>query len=245
MKKVVIIGATSAIAHQTAILFAKKKYSISLCGRNLERLETVKSDIISRHKTEIFIKEFDVCDFNNMRSNIDSIINQLAGIDILLIAHGLLPDQTESQNSVEKIIKNMNVNANSVMAICSIVAEKMEEQGNGTIAVISSVAGDRGRQSNYIYGSAKAAVSSFLQGLRNRLYHKGVHVLTIKPGFVDTPMTAHLEKNFLFAQADSVAKGIMEAIEAKKDVVYLPKFWALIMWIVKHIPESIFKKLKM
>jgi short-subunit dehydrogenase len=230
MKKVVIIGATSAIA---------------LCGRNLERLETVKADIISRYKTEILIKEFDVCDFNNMRSNIDSIINQFSGIDILLIAHGLLPDQAESQNSVEKIIENMNVNANSVMAICSIVAEKMEEQGNGTIAVISSVAGDRGRQSNYIYGSAKAAVSSFLQGLRNRLYHNGVHVLTIKPGFVDTPMTAHLEKNFLFAKADSIAQGIMEAIEAKKDVVYLPKFWALIMWIVKHIPESIFKKLKM
>ncbi len=245
MKKVVIIGATSAIAHQAAILFAKKKFKLAICGRNLERLETVKADILSRYETEVSAHVFDVCNFDAQRNELNSIIQKLGGIDILLIAHGLLPDQEAAMNTTENIIENMNVNATSVMTLSSIVAEKMESQGSGTIAVISSVAGDRGRQSNYIYGSAKAAVSSYLQGLRNRLYHKGVHVITVKPGFVDTPMTAHLEKNFLFAQADSVAKGIVEGIEAKKDVVYLPKFWALIMWIVKHIPETIFKKLKM
>ncbi len=245
MKKVVIIGATSAIAHQAGILYAKKKCKLALCGRNLERLETVKVDINSRYNTEIITKNFDVCNFENQKAELESIIEELGGIDILLVAHGLLPEQELAMNSTEKIIENMNVNATSVMTICSIVAEKMEAQGNGVIAVISSVAGDRGRQSNYIYGSAKAAVSSYLQGLRNRLYHKGVHVMTIKPGFVDTPMTAHLEKNFLFAQPDSIAKGILEGIEAKKDIVYLPKFWALIMWVVKHVPESIFKKLKM
>ncbi len=245
MKKVVIIGATSAIAHQTAILFAKKKYRIALCGRNLSRLETVKADIYNRFQTEIFTKEFDVCNFSTQQVDLNSIITELGGIDILLIAHGLLPDQSDSQNSIDKIIENMNVNATSVMTISGIIAEKMEKKGHGTIAVISSVAGDRGRQSNYIYGSAKAAISSYLQGLRNRLYHKGVQVVTIKPGFVDTPMTSHLEKNFLFAQPDSVAKGIFEAIESKKDVVYLPGFWAFIMWVVKHIPETIFKKMKM
>jgi len=125
------------------------------------------------------------------------------------------------------------------------MAEIMEEQGHGTIAVISSVAGDRGRMSNYVYGAAKGAVSTFLQGLRNRMSHKGVHVLTIKPGFVDTPMTKDVDKNFLFASAKQVGNGIYNAIESKKDVVYLPPFWKLIMMIIKLVPESIFKKLKM
>jgi short-subunit dehydrogenase len=121
----------------------------------------------------------------------------------------------------------------------------MEAQGSGSIAVISSVAGDRGRQSNYVYGAAKGLVTRFLQGLRNRLAKKGVQVLTIKPGFVDTPMTAAFKKGALWAQPDDVARGILAAIENGKNEVYLPGFWWLIMAIIRHIPEPIFKKLSL
>jgi short-subunit dehydrogenase len=121
----------------------------------------------------------------------------------------------------------------------------MEPRGQGTIAVISSVAGDRGRQSNYVYGAAKGMVTRFLQGLRNRLARKGVQVLTIKPGFVDTPMTAAFPKGLLWAKPESVAQGIVAAVDRKKDVVYLPGFWCLIMMIIRHIPEFIFKKLSL
>ena len=127
----------------------------------------------------------------------------------------------------------------------TILANYFEEKKDGCIAVISSVAGDRGRQSNYLYGSAKGAVSIFLQGLRNRLSKSNVHILTIKPGLVDSPMTAHLPKNFLYSKPAVIANGIYSAIENKKDIVYLPKFWWLILTILKLIPESIFKKLSL
>jgi short-subunit dehydrogenase len=125
------------------------------------------------------------------------------------------------------------------------LANLMEAQGSGTIAVISSVAGDRGRQSNYVYGAAKGMVTRFLQGLRNRLAKRGVQVLTIKPGFVDTPMTAAFKKGALWAQPDAVARGIVAAVDAGKDEVYLPGFWRLIMAIIRHIPEPIFKRLSL
>jgi short-subunit dehydrogenase len=125
------------------------------------------------------------------------------------------------------------------------IADFFEKQKHGVITVISSVAGDRGRQSNYIYGSAKAGLSVYLDGLRNRLYSAGVAVVTIKPGFVDTPMTAHLKKGFLFASPEKVARDILRAIEKRKCVVYTPWFWRWIMFVIKSIPETIFRKLKL
>jgi short-subunit dehydrogenase len=127
----------------------------------------------------------------------------------------------------------------------SILANYFEKRGEGTLAAISSVAGDRGRQSNYVYGTAKAAVNAYLQGLRNRLYSKGVHVLTIKPGFVDTPMTAHLKQGPLFASVDQVARDIVKAIEKKKCIIYTPWFWRWIMLVIRLIPESLFRRLKL
>jgi decaprenylphospho-beta-D-erythro-pentofuranosid-2-ulose 2-reductase len=124
-----------------------------------------------------------------------------------------------------------------------LLAKQLEQQGHGCIAVISSVAGDRGRQSNYVYGTAKGALSIFLQGLRNRLGKTGVQVLTIKPGFVDSPMTKDFDKGLLWVKPAMIAQGILRAIEKKKEVVYLPFFWRYIMLIIKMIPEKIFKRL--
>ena len=136
-------------------------------------------------------------------------------------------------------------NGTSVVSLMTAAANRFEAQGHGAIAVISSVAGDRGRQSNYVYGSAKALVSAFASGLRQRLAKKGISVTTIKPGFVDTPMTAAFKKGPLWAKPDQVAKDIVVAIDQGKTVVYTPGFWRLIMLIIKHIPEFIFVKLKL
>ena len=145
--------------------------------------------------------------------------------------------------SVDQTLKEINTNGLSVIALATLLGEKLAGQGSGSLAVISSVAGDRGRQSNYVYGAAKGMVSLFLQGLRNRVAKQGIQVLTIKPGFVDTPMTAAFSKGALWAKPDDIARGIVRAVDRKSDEVYLPGFWWVIMTIIRHIPERRFKKL--
>jgi decaprenylphospho-beta-D-erythro-pentofuranosid-2-ulose 2-reductase len=177
---------------------------------------------------------------------LDTAARQLGGIDIVLIAHGTLSDQAQCQTSVDALRHEFDVNAVSTMALLTLLANRLEAQRHGTLAVISSVAGDRGRQSNYAYGSAKAAVTAFLAGLRQRLAKANVDVLTIKPGFVDTPMTAGIaNKGALWAQPDAIAAGIVKAIERRRNIVYLPWFWRWIMLVIRHIPEPLFKKLKL
>jgi len=156
-----------------------------------------------------------------------------------------LPDQRECERSVAKTLEAFQTNAISTIALLTEIANRFEARGRGVIAVISSVAGDRGRQSNYVYGAAKGAVNIFTQGLRNRLAKKGVAVVTIKPGFVDTPMTAHLPKNALFASPEYVGARIFKAIERREDVVYVPWFWFFIMTLIRHVPERIFKRLNL
>lgn len=162
-----------------------------------------------------------------------------------MIAYGTLSDQKACENNVEMTLQELNINALSVIALLTRLAPYFEAQGEGCIAVISSVAGDRGRQSNYVYGTAKGALSIFLQGLRNRLHKSGVQVLTIKPGFVDTPMTAEFPKGPLWASPEKVALDIEKAIENKCNVLYTPSFWFLIMAIIRNVPESIFKRLSL
>lgn len=170
----------------------------------------------------------------------------LGGLDVLLVAHGSLPDQKACERSVHVTLDELHTNALSVISLVTLAANLFQTAGHGTIAVISSVAGDRGRQSNYIYGTAKGMVSLFLEGLRNRLSRSGVRVVTIKPGFVDTPMTAHLEKKGpLWAQPQAIARGIARAVNGQRDVVYLPGIWRWIMLIIRHIPEPIFKRMSL
>ena len=245
MKKILIIGATSAIAEACAKIYAQRGIKLYLLARNEERLESMSKDLALRGSDSVQHAIFDANQFENHSTVIDSAIKALEGIDIALIAHGTLPDQQKCQQNFGETLQELNTNAISTISLLTHLANIFEQQGHGTIAVISSPAGDRGRQSNYVYGSAKAAVSVFLQGLRNRLFKVGVNVLTIKPGFVDTPMTATFKKGLLWAQADTVAEGIVSAIDKGKQQVYLPWFWRFIMLIILHIPETIFKRLKL
>lgn len=199
-------------------------------------------DLTVRGAKEVIIDHLDVDYFDQHELVIKKAIERLKTIDIVLIAHGVLEDQKKLEQDVHLTLKNFNTNALSVISLLTLLANHFETQQQGTIAVITSVAGDRGRQSNYVYGASKALLSSFLQGLRNRLFFANVNVLDIKPGFVDTPMVAHLKKNGLWAQPVDVAKDIVKAISNKKNVLYTPFFWRYIMLIIKSIPESIFKR---
>lgn len=245
MKKVLIIGATSAIAQECARLFASEGNQIFLVGRNKEKLLAVSSDLNARYQIQTDFFTADLNNFDMHERIIKDAVMALGEIDIVLIAHGSLGIQKDCTHDFKLVLHEINTNFLSAVSLLGIIANIMEKQGHGTIAVISSVAGDRGRQSNYIYGSSKGALSIFLQGLRNRLYPCGVNVITIKPGFVDTPMTDGMKKGILFTNPETIAKGILTAIKKRKDIVYLPYFWRWIMTVINLIPESIFKKLKL
>ena len=245
MAKVLIIGATSAIAHETAKCFAKDGANLFLVARSAEKLAIVADDLKVWGAKSIETVVQDLNELELHEQLLEQANSTLGGIDILLIAHGTLGDQQKCQLSVAETMRELSTNALSVISLLTIAANYFEQQRRGTIAVISSVAGDRGRKSNYVYGTAKAAVTAFLQGLRNRLSSSGVTVLTIKPGFVATPMTAAVKQGPLFASSATVGKGIYTAIQRHKDVVYLPAFWRLIMLVVKIIPEPLFKRLSL
>lgn len=245
MRKVMIVGATSAMARETARLFAASGDRLFLVGRNAERLQAVADDLKVRGSSEVPTAVADLDDVSRHPELVDAAAEAMGGLDTVLVAHGVLGDQRQAEATYDATEASLRTNFLSVVSLLTPVANRFEAQGHGTIAVISSVAGDRGRQSNYVYGTAKAGLSTFLSGLRNRLHRKGVRVVDIRPGFVDTPMTAHLPKGPLFVKPDVVARGIHRAIERGADVVYLPRFWAMIMLIIRMIPESIFKRLKL
>lgn len=244
-KNILIIGATSAIAEAAARRFSAQGSSLYLLARNQERLESLANDLRVRGASNVGFSAFDANDYDQHKALIDAAVAALGGLDVVLVAHGSLSDQAVCEQDVGVLLKEFSTNCLSVLSLLTLLANTLEMQGHGTVAVISSVAGDRGRQSNYVYGTAKGALTIFLQGLRNRLAAKGVHVVTIKPGFVDTPMTAAFPKGALWAKPEKVAADIDHAIASKRDVVYSPWFWFFIMMIIRHIPEKIFKRLKL
>lgn len=242
MKKILVIGATSAIAEATVRIWAQRGNELFLVARNEERLNLVTKDLKVRGAPKVHSYCMDANDFDQHLPMLDIAYEALGAIDIVLIAHGTLSKQKECEQSVELTMQEIKTNALSVVALLTHLANRFERQGNGTIAVISSVAGDRGRASNYVYGSAKAMVTAFTSGLRQRLHNSNVAVVSIKPGFIDTPMTASFKKGLLWANPSNVAIEIMKAIDKRKDEVYVPAFWWAVMTVIKAIPETLFKR---
>ncbi|MDY7551996.1 SDR family oxidoreductase [Pseudomonas veronii] len=244
MKRVLIIGATSAIASACARIWVEEGSQFFLVGRNAEKLEQCAADLTVRGATAVNVHCMDATDFAAHGVMLESCTAMMRQIDIALIAHGTLPDQNACEQDVGTALAELANNGTSVIALLTLLANQFETQRCGTLAVISSVAGDRGRPSNYLYGTAKAAVSTFCEGLRARMFKVGVHVITIKPGFVDTPMTQGLAlPTALVAKPEQVAKLIVEGINKKKNTIYVPGFWRFIMMIIRSIPVVIFKRI--
>lgn len=244
-KRTLIVGATSVIAEMTARLSAARGDALYLLARDAQRVQAIADDLRVRGASNVHIGILDVADFAAHAYAIERAYVTLGGLDIVLIAHGTLPEQARGDNDINYTLHEFAINGTATIALALRVAQRLEAQGSGTLAVISSVAGDRGRANNYLYGSAKAAVSTYLSGLRQRLHARGVNVLTIKPGFVDTPMTTAFKKNVLWAKPDQVASGIMRAIKRRRSIVYLPWFWRPIMFIIRCIPESLFRRIRL
>lgn len=245
MRRVLIIGATSAIAEATARLLAERGDALYLVGRRPAALAAIAADLRIRGASQVATDTLDANDLPAHEQLLARADATLQGMDTIFIAHGTLSDQRACERSAELTVHELTTNGISTVALLTHVAQLFEGRRRGTIAVISSVAGDRGRQSNYVYGSAKALVSTFLSGMRQRLSKSGVAVITIKPGFVDTPMTAALPKSPLWARPDKVAAAIVRAIDTSAAVAYVPGFWRLIMLIIRAIPESIFRRLRL
>lgn len=243
MNRVLIVGATSAIAEAVAREFAQSGNALFLAGRREPQLRAIADDLRVRGASHVGVAVVDANDTAAHAGLIEQAAQAMGGLDVALIAHGTLSDQAACQQLVDLMVSEFQTNALSAMALCTVLANRFEAQRSGTIAVISSVAGDRGRASNYVYGAAKAAVTAFTSGLRARLNPAGVNVLTIKPGFVDTPMTAAFKKGPLWATPAQVGAAIHGAILARKAVLYVPWFWWGIMQIIKNVPEAIFRKL--
>lgn len=245
MKKVLIVGALSAIAQETARCFASAGARIYLIARDEKKLETCAADLRARGASFVAAAAADLDLVEHHEGLVSQAERSLEGLDAVLIAYGFLPDQELSLSDFKLVQRTFQTNALSAISWSMLTAARFEAQRGGVLAVIGSVAGDRGRYKNHVYSAAKSAIAVYLQGLRARLSRAGVCVLTIKPGFVDTPMTAGLKKNKLFADAPSVGRSIYRAMVARKDIAYVPWFWRWIMFIVCSIPEVFFKRLKL
>ncbi|MBP7125934.1 SDR family oxidoreductase [Myxococcota bacterium] len=244
MSRILVFGCTSAIAIEAARIWASRKERLFLVARDPRKLEALAGDLRTRGAAQVETLVMDALDFDRHPSLLETAEQALGGpVNQVLLAHGVLSDEARGREDFAVAERDLRVNFLSVVSILTPIANAFEARKHGVIAVIGSVAGDRGRQSNYLYGTSKAAVATFLQGLRNRLWRSGVAVVTIKPGFVDTPMTAHLRKSPLFASPQKVGKGIVRAMDRRKDVVYLPPFWKPILLGVIHVPEGLFKKM--
>jgi decaprenylphospho-beta-D-erythro-pentofuranosid-2-ulose 2-reductase len=245
---ILIYGATSRIAHECARLWARQGCRILLLGRDRERLAGVAADlrVLSTSPASITADVLDLADEAAIRPRIAQADQAAGGFDIALIAHGSLPEQGGAQSDAGRLRLAVEVNAVSVAQLCEAIAPLFEARGRGALAVIGSVAGDRGRQSNYIYGASKGFVERYCQGLRNRLHQAGVRVVLVKPGPTDTPMTQGMAaRPGRLADPGDVAADIVSGIAHGRNVVYTPGIWRWIMTVIRWIPEAVFVRLKL
>ncbi|MBU3679320.1 MAG: SDR family NAD(P)-dependent oxidoreductase [Candidatus Kapabacteria bacterium] len=240
---IVIIGATSGIAQGVARHYAQRGWNIYLVARNTDALAAIQSDLLARGAMKVESMAADLRDVSRHDEVVKGAQQFSETIGVVLIAHGILRNQLEIDYDADEMLQVWNVNATSSISLLHRFGVAMETQRSGTIAIISSVAGDRGRRSLYTYGSTKAAVSHFVAGMRGRYKPLGINVLDIKPGPVDTPMMTG-RTLMLGATVETVAKDIVAAIDKRKGVLYTPWFWRVIMRIVRMIPEPIFLKIK-
>jgi len=245
MNKVLLIGATSAIAQEVAKMYAARGCQLFLLGRDAQKLDIMAADLRVRGAPQVAYACADLADSAHHAALWQQANSALNGVDIVVIAYGTLSDQAACEQDVALTLQEIQVNFVSITAWLTLLANEFAARKQGKIAVISSVAGDRGRQSNYVYGAAKGGLSIFVQGLRNRLYADNVQVLTVKPGFTDTPMTAHLPKNFLFVKPGKVAADLVHGLDNGKHEIYTPWFWRWILWMINAIPEFIFVRMKL
>ncbi len=240
---VLIFGATSDVAKELARQYSQQNANVTLLGIETQLLGPFQSDIEIRNKVKIDLVEFDILKHNNSDENIKKLISQS---DISIILIGYLGNQDKAEKNDDEFARIINLNYSKVIELINLIQRIYVSKKAGIIAGVSSVAGDRGKQSNFVYGSAKAGLSIYLDGLRNRLYTKGVHVVTIKPGFMATKMTKDMDlPKMLTASPNEAAKTIMNAISKRKNKVFINWMWKYIMIIIKAIPEPIFKKMKM
>jgi decaprenylphospho-beta-D-erythro-pentofuranosid-2-ulose 2-reductase len=239
-RNILILGATSSIAEHTARIWAARGARLYLVGRNAARLRAIADDLGARGAASTATEVADLRNLDGHKALVDRAASAMGHVDVVLIAHGLLGKPELGQiASVEEI---MDTNATSAISLLECVAAVFEDQGHGVAAVIGSVAGDRGRATNALYGAAKAALAAHASATRQRLARSGAWVVTVKPGFVDTPMTEGFKKGPLWANPATIGQGIVTAVDRRQATVYLPHFWRWIMLLIRLLPEKIFLK---
>ena len=242
-KTVLILGARSDIAISTAHCFAKDGYDMQLAARKVNSLDQYKSNLEQKYQINVTLHEFDALKIDSHKHFANSL-PQLP--DVIVCAVGFMGEQKKNESDIELALNVMRSNFEGPVSIFLTFASMFERRGSGTLVGISSVAGERGRAKNYIYGSGKAGFTVFLSGLRNRLATSGVHVVTVLPGFVATKMTNNIElPKKITAHPDQVGKAIFNAVKKKNNIIYVSPIWRIIMMIIRYIPEQIFKKMKL
>lgn len=242
---ILIVGATSGIARAMATQAAREGARLHLAARDVEALERIVRDLRVRFGATVTCSRFDALAYDTHAALLHAAATAMGRLDGVVAAFGALGEQDTSEQDFDAAHAVIGANYTGAVSLLTHAANHLEAQGHGFIIGVASVAGDRGRQSNYVYGSAKGAFALFLQGLRNRLAKKGVHVMTVKPGFVDTQMTFGMPGLFLVASPARVAADVWKALGKRRDVLYTPGFWRHIMRVIRAVPEPIFKKLSL
>ncbi|HYA74391.1 MAG TPA: SDR family NAD(P)-dependent oxidoreductase [Roseiarcus sp.] len=247
--RVIILGATSAIAEATARLYAQENACLLLAGRNADHLNQISVDLLARGATLAIVETLDLGETGIAAQALDRMIETLGGVDHVLLFYGILGDQARAETDEAHAAEILDVNFNSAAQWCLAAASRLEGQGRGSLVVIGSVAGDRGRQSNYVYGAAKAGLGVLVQGIAHRFairQPKGARAVVVKPGFVDTPMTAGMKKGGpLWAEPEAIAAIVRKAADKGGPIVYAPGFWRAILLVIRLVPASIFHKVRL